>query len=373
MDTKPINDPAMRNLERTIRFEFEKILLIMTLVCLALEVGICIYYCLTDNLGQPLNTYIEFRILVPFAVNSILYVVTRFSNRSETSTDVTKNRVVSFAGLIMCGVIALAHSFFIPLWVFPLFAVAFCSVFHDGFIQFIQAGLSFVFILYAGILHIYDYPDERSFSILCIIIAEVMALGISFLAFRMELFNTRMLIIRERNFAGANKFKLGFETDSVTGVYSKKYLIEEAGKILAKTNELEPSGIAILDIDDFRKINDELGNDTGDDVLRAFGSVLQGLIDEDTIVGRYGGDKFVIVFENGIREDNLLALNQIRKEFSKKKFSFMKNNVTVSGGYAWFDVTMDMDSALKEAESALASAKKSGKNMVKAIGESEEQ
>ena len=373
MDTKPINDPAMRNLERTIRFEFEKILLIMTLVCLALEVGICIYYVLTDNLGQPLNSYIEFRILVPFAINSILYVVTRFSNRSETSTDVTKNRVVSFAGLIMCGVIALAHSFFIPLWVFPLFAVAFCSVFHDGFIQFIQAGLSFVFILYAGILHIYDYPDERSFSILCIIIAEVMALGISFLAFRMELFNTRMLIIRERNFAGANKFKLGFETDSVTGVYSKKYLIEEAGKILAKTNELEPSGIAILDIDDFRKINDELGNDTGDDVLRAFGSVLQGLIDEDTIVGRYGGDKFVIIFENGIREDNLLALNQIRKEFSKKKFSFMKNNVTVSGGYAWFDVTMDMDSALKEAESALASAKKSGKNMVKAIGESEEQ
>ena len=84
MDTKPINDPAMRNLERTIRFEFEKILLIMTLVCLALEVGICIYYCLTDNLGQPLNTYVEFRILVPFAINSttFLFLYMYFSSSS---------------------------------------------------------------------------------------------------------------------------------------------------------------------------------------------------------------------------------------------------------------------------------------------------
>ena len=179
-------------------------------------------------------------------------------------------------------------------------------------------------------------------------------------------------MIRERNFAGANKFKHGFETDSVTGVYSKKYLIEEAGEILKNTNELDPCGIAIIDIDDFKKINDELGNDKGDDVLRALGEVLQGVIDENTIVGRYGGDTFVIVFENGLKEENFETLNQIRKEFSKKKYSFMKESVTVSGGYAWFDVTMDLESALKEAEASLSNAKKSGKNMIMTIGESEE-
>ena len=172
MDSKPVNDPALRNLERTIRLEFERIILSMAIVCVTLEVAIFIYYYLTDNVGQPVNTYVEFRILVPFAINTVLYIITRFSNRSATSTDITKNRVVSFAGLLMCGVISLAHSYFIPLWVFPLFAIVFCSVFHDGFIQIVQSGLSFVFILYAGILHIYDYPDERAYSILCIIIAD---------------------------------------------------------------------------------------------------------------------------------------------------------------------------------------------------------
>ena len=348
MDIKPTNDPAMRNLERTIRTEFEKILLLMTIVCLILEIAIAIYYYFTDNILIPLEKYIEFRILVPFVINSILYVITRFSNRSETNTDITKNRVVSFAGLIMTGVISLAHSYFIPLWLFPLFAVVVCSIFHDIYIQMIQAGLCFVFVLYSGIL------------------------GISFLSFKLEAFNTRMLIIRERNLAGTNKYEHGFETDSVTGVYSKKYLIEEAEEILKKTNELDPCGVAVLDIDDFKKVNDELGNDKGDDVLRSLGSILQEYIDEDTIIGRYGGDTFVIVFESGTREDNLNVLNQIRKEFSKRKYSFMKETVTISGGYAWYDVNMDLESALKEAESALANAKNSGKNKVMSTIESED-
>ena len=372
MDSRPASDPAMRNLERMIRFEFEKILLIVTVVCLMLEIAIAIYYYEIKDLGQPLLSYIAFRILVPLVVNVILYIVTRFSNRSDTSTDSTKNRVVSFAGLIMTGVIALAHSFFIPLWILPLFTVVICTIFHDNFILMIQAGLSFVFVLYAGIIHIYDYPTERGFTILCIIISEILTLGISFLAYRLELFNIKSLIIRERNFASANKFDKGFETDSVTGVYSKRYLTEEAEAILSATNELDPCGVAILDIDDFKKINDELGNDNGDDVLRTLGSVLQGYIDEDTIIGRYGGDTFVIIFENGAREENLDALNRIRKEFARKKYSFTKEPVTISGGYSWFDVTMDLKGALEEVEEALSKAKKSGKNRIMASGESEE-
>ena len=54
------------------------------------------------------------------------------------------------------------------------------------------------------------------------------------------------------------------------------------------------------------------------------------------------------------------------------RLSFMKDTATISGGYAWFDVTMDLDSALKEAEAALSNAKKSGKNIIMTNGESEE-
>jgi len=372
MNTKQANDPAMRNLERTMRFEFEKLLLTITIVCLVLEIGIAFFYYLTDNIGQSLDTYILFRILLPFSVNSILNVVTRFSNRSETSTDTTKNRVVAFSGLIMAGVISLAHSYFIPLWTLPLFAIVICSAFHDLFIQLIQSGLSFVFILYSGILHIYDYPQDKNYTIICIIITEIIALGVSIISLRLEVLNTKMLIIGERNLEGAGKFENGFETDSVTGIYSKKYLIEQGNKILEKTNELDPCGLAILDIDDFKHVTDEFGYDRGDDVLRAMGSVLQSFIDEDTIIGRYGRDLFVIIFENGNREENLIDLNQIKKEFARKKYSFMKDTVTVSGGYSWFDVNMDFESAMKEVQSALASAKKSGKNKIMSNGESED-
>ena len=372
MNSKPVSDPAMRSLERRIRFDLEKLLLIITIVCLILEIGIAIYYYIIQDLGQPLKSYIEFRILVPLGINVLVYLVTRFSNRSENSTDSTKNRVCSFSLLIMMGVISLAHSFFIPLWTLPLFSIMFCSIFHDGFIQKIQGGVCVVFILYSGILHMYDYPTERSFTILCIVISEILALVVSYMSYKLELYNTSKFLISERNLTSMDKFEHGFETDSVTGVYSRTYLTEEAEKILEKTNELDPCGVAVIDIDDFKKINDELGNDKGDDVLRTLGVILQDYIDEDTIIGRYGGDTFVIIFENGSRDENLDVLNKIRREFSKKRYSFMKESVTVSGGYSWFDVTMDLKGALAEVDKALLNAKKSGKNRIMSSGESEE-
>ena len=51
----------------------------------------------------------------------------------------------------------------------------------------------------------------------------------------------------------------------------------------------------------------------------------------------------------------------------------MKDTVTVSGGYAWFDVNMDLESAVKDIKEALESAKKSGKNKIMAVGESEDE
>ncbi len=372
MNSKPVSDPAMRSLERRIRFELEKLLLIIAVVCLVLEIGIAAFYYYIQDLGQPLKTYVEFRILVPLGINALVYLVTRFSNRSENSTDSTKNRVCSFSLLVMMGVISLAHSFFIPLWTLPLVSIMYCSIFHDSFIQKIQGGVCVVFILYSGILHIHDYPTERTFTVMCIVITEIMALIVSYMSYKLESYNESKFLIRERSLSGMDRFEHGFETDGVTGVYSKRYLTEEAERILKNTNELDPCGVAVLNIDDFKKINDEMGNDKGDDVLRTLGSILQDYIDEDTIIGRYGGDTFVIVFETGYRDENLDVLNQIRREFSKKRYSFMKESVTVSGGYSWFDVTMDLKGALAEAEQALLKAKKTGKNKIMTAGESEE-
>ena len=369
MDTRQTGDPAVRNLERRIRFEIEKLLLITTIVCLGLEIALATYYYLIRDLGQPLNTYIEFRILLPCGINVILYLFTRFSNRSENSTDSTKNRICSIALLLITGVISLAHSYFIPLWMLPLFVVMFCSVFQDDFIQKVLAGFSFVIILYSGILHLYDYPTERTFTIICIVIAEVMTVAISFTSFKMETYIVRMFLIAARGSAtGGN----GAETDRVTGVYSKSFLISEAEKMLSEAKELEPCGFAVLDIDDFRTVNDSMGHDKGDDVLRALGSILAAYIDDETIIGRYGGEKFVVVFADGIQEEHIEMLEQMRKEFAQKKYSFTEKSITISGGYVWYDTKTEFEKAVSEAEEALARAKKSGKNKIVSRDESED-
>ena len=73
-----------------------------------------------------------------------------------------------------------------------------------------------------------------------------------------------------------------------------------------------------------------------------------------------------------VPEENMEDLNRMRKEFAKKKFSFLDRSVTFSGGYVWFDMKTDLSRAVREAEEALARAKNSGKNKILSTGESED-
>ena len=115
-------------------------------------------------------------------------------------------------------------------------------------------------------------------------------------------------IIREENEFYFNIFRIAqneplssisttiriFTTEARKKSYKKLIKLKRYEKLIQKREEL-------FEAITKKKINDEMGSDKGDDVLRTLGTVLQGYIDEDTIVGRYGGDTFLIIFENGVR------------------------------------------------------------------------
>lgn len=82
--------------------------------------------------------------------------------------------------------------------------------------------------------------------------------------------------------------------DSLTGLYNRRKLTEEIKGYLKAQSEF---GLAILDIDDFKKINDTYGHPIGDIILKEIGQILRDNLGE-YLVGRLGGDEFVILIEN---------------------------------------------------------------------------
>ncbi len=120
----------------------------------------------------------------------------------------------------------------------------------------------------------------------------------------------------------------------------------------------------LLDLDNFKKVNDVLGHSYGDKLLKYIANMIKNLAPENSVTFRYGGDEFLIL----IREENDLKIERhvqtIRKAFEKAIIvDNLENNITVSMGIVQYPRNGNYaDELLLKADIALYTAKKLGKN-----------
>jgi two-component system, glycerol uptake and utilization response regulator len=152
--------------------------------------------------------------------------------------------------------------------------------------------------------------------------------------------------------------------DQMTGIYNRRKFFEKAIQLFEK-------GVALvtvmIDIDDFKKINDTYGHPFGDEVIKAVVREIQKILDADSIFGRLGGEEFAIVTPYENQEKVYAKIEQIREMVEHLVISSdaISQSVTVSMGVAKrTEKTISIDALLKEADGALYNVKRSGKNRV---------
>jgi diguanylate cyclase (GGDEF)-like protein len=177
------------------------------------------------------------------------------------------------------------------------------------------------------------------------------------------------------------------ERDELTGAFNRRRFKEEVDKSRPKINnnirreneKTEPKrkmSLLFLDIDHFKQINDTFGHDAGDEVLRATAQHLNGSVRDRDVVGRWGGEEFVVVF-NG--SDSGAILQKFRKPGKDGKpeigFEINLNNapflVTFSGGVTDLRLGEDLEEAISRADQAMYKAKHNGRNQIVLFEEQE--
>jgi diguanylate cyclase (GGDEF)-like protein len=157
------------------------------------------------------------------------------------------------------------------------------------------------------------------------------------------------------------------QRDSLLNIYNRKYFFEiiEENKIDKSNNKF---AIVMIDIDDFKKINDTYGHQFGDKVLINTSNTISSCIDKDDILARYGGEEFILYISNFIDEESVYnKIEIVRSSLERSKVSI--NNeykfVTASFGISFAPLNgIDINQLIKKADDLLYKAKQSGKNRV---------
>ena len=157
------------------------------------------------------------------------------------------------------------------------------------------------------------------------------------------------------------------QRDALLGIYNRKYFFEYLEKNKCEKME-EKFAIVMIDIDDFKKINDTYGHQFGDKILINTANVIGNGIDKKDIMARYGGEEFILYISNFIDENSVYnKIEMIRSAVESSKVSFSKEykSVTASFGISFFPLNgIDVNELIKTADDLLYKAKKSGKNRV---------
>ncbi len=180
-------------------------------------------------------------------------------------------------------------------------------------------------------------------------------------------FSNEELICRINNTLEAKeameKLSITANYDFLTNLYNRRYFFNRINDFIKKYKNYV---IAMIDIDNFKMINDTYGHDIGDIVLKHLATTLKNNTKGSDIVARFGGEEFCIALSNVNEKNAVSFFVKLQNLISKEKVTIKNDTIkyTISIGITIKDKKEDIEVLLKEADEALYKAKNNGKNRV---------
>lgn len=155
-------------------------------------------------------------------------------------------------------------------------------------------------------------------------------------------------------------------TDVLTGLNNRRAFFDTAPKLLQQCYKKElPASVVMFDVDYFKKINDEFGHAGGDLALQHVATLLKNKLRRSDISCRFGGEEFAILLPNTSLEEAHITAEKLRKLIATEPVAFSRQNIPITASFGVADVGETIDEILHNADSAMYSAKKNGRNQVR--------
>lgn len=313
--------------------------------------------------APTIQEYLVRYLILPTTLNIIIIIISSIILKKVSSQKSLANYIPIMQLVIHCGVVSAFHYLFsitLCIFCFPIFATV---VFNDKKLTRVTTAvctICFGFALFARwsnpILEsdIYFMPEA--------FVAYIILIGAHIVGEILIDFENEKNQIIDFSYQEQIEMKELLNKDQKTGLYgdtvfknSLHQLIEQAEK------EEQKFCLIIIDIDNFKRVNDTYGHAQGDKVIIRLAELLITYCKEEYLPARIGGEEFAILF-NGSDQDAYTFVEQIREEFSRQTYDFSTTSITFSAGIAiWNNKTL-AEELFNQADEAMYQSKTAGKN-----------
>ncbi|AYC34122.1 GGDEF domain-containing protein [Pseudomonas cavernae] len=160
-------------------------------------------------------------------------------------------------------------------------------------------------------------------------------------------------------------------TDELTGLFNRRHFLRLAERALESLQPGRQYGLALIDLDHFKRINDVYGHAAGDRVLQTFAAVARTCLRDSDILARYGGEEFVLLLPDTNADQFSACCERLREAYAHAEpVGVVVDQISLSVGMTLLASGADLDEALHRADQALYRAKRSGRNRCDAAWES---
>jgi len=312
--------------------------------------------------NQPLLEYLIRFMFLPTITNVlILFIGYRLIKRYDNE-ERTMNYVPVLQMVCLCTSVSLYHNLFDALlctFGFPIFMTV---MFNDKRMTRNVATVCVIGLVVVEIFGPIVGSFQNEYQIASCLI------GLSGLGCTSVICNVLIQFQEQRDKKLENMYQSRTEAleklkyDQKTGLYAHTTFQTGLKELVESGNQGTNPAVAVLDIDDFKRVNDTYGHLKGDRVLMELAEILRRVCGEDYIAARFGGEEFAILFRNGTIEQYIEVVETIRQEFEKVRYEFWTEAVTLSAGIALWKNGWDSTEFFNRADEALYISKRQGKN-----------
>ncbi|URN84268.1 GGDEF domain-containing protein [Acetobacterium wieringae] len=309
--------------------------------------------------------YLVFYLALPTFLNLIFIVGAYFILKSEKTSEKAKNYTVALLFFLICACVQCFHYTFPAILCVPCIAVFITVIFLDINLTRLIFGLSYGSLILAFLIARFEADRAVEVIFLDCVVAGIMIFCAYLVATVLTRYTSEQAQSIHDSYLKQMELIQEAKTEPLTGLLNRRAMVDVLGQAVYQEETFrKPLIMAVIDLDDFKQVNDTYGHRKGDEVLIALAEILKRNTPGTEQVFRYGGEEFVLLFSGHPIGEVVAMIDNMHQEFGAHDFGFNEGGkITFSCGIAEYaDSGWSTSEFFEKADQALYLAKNCGKN-----------